>query len=131
VRAAAGRVLPFRFRRETKLQSAIALCNRRPNRASVDAFQEAVGASNLALLSQLLSAQAADWPMFGRDQTRNSVVPVGIAPTDWDIDSGRNVKWTANLGSATFAAPVVAGGQVYIGANNSAGSWSVTQTKST
>jgi outer membrane protein assembly factor BamB len=64
---------------------------------------------------------AADWPVFGRCASRNAVIPDGTPPTDWDVTSGRNIKWTAQLGSSTFAAPVVAGGHVYIGTNNGAG----------
>jgi hypothetical protein len=66
-------------------------------------------------------AADADWPTFGRGATRNAVVPKGNGPTDWDVTSGRNVKWKARLGEETFAAPVVSGGQVYIGTNNGAG----------
>jgi outer membrane protein assembly factor BamB len=66
-------------------------------------------------------AAAADWPVFGRDATRNAVVPHGDPPTDWDVTNGRNIKWKVQLGSQTIAAPVVAGGHVYIGTNNGAG----------
>jgi outer membrane protein assembly factor BamB len=66
-------------------------------------------------------AVSADWPVFGRDATRNAVVLRGSAPTDWDVSNGRNIKWKAQLGSQTIAAPVVAGGHVYIGTNNGAG----------
>jgi outer membrane protein assembly factor BamB/16S rRNA G966 N2-methylase RsmD len=75
----------------------------------------------VVLSARLHVARAADWPMFGRDKTRNSVVAAANAPTDWDVVTGRNIKWTAKLGSTTFAAPVVAGGHVYIGTNNGAG----------
>jgi outer membrane protein assembly factor BamB len=82
------------------------------------------------------SLTAEDWPVLGRDATRNAVSPEKGPPTDWDIgefdrktwqtsrwirDKSRNIKWTAPLGSMTFTAPVVANGQIYIGANNSAG----------
>ena len=66
-------------------------------------------------------AFAEDWPVFGRDASRNAVVVTGNAPTDWDVDNGRNIRWKVQLGSATFATPVVAGGRVYIGTNNGAG----------
>ena len=67
------------------------------------------------------AAYSADWPMFGRTATRNPVVPVGDGPTEWNVDSGKNIKWSAKLGSQTYGTPVVAGGQIYVGTNNGAG----------
>ncbi len=42
-------------------------------------------------------------------------------PTDWDVDSGKNIKWKAKLGSQTYSGPVVANGKVYVGTNNAGG----------
>jgi len=54
--------------------------------------------------------QAADWPMFGRDPTRNSVSREMDPPVEWDVggfdrrrghwiqDSSKNIKWVARLG---------------------------------
>ena len=64
---------------------------------------------------------SADWPMLGKDSTRNAVSPGKSPPIAWDVNSGRNIKWTATLGSMTHGTPVVAGGQVYIGTNNGDG----------
>lgn len=63
---------------------------------------------------------AADWPMLGRSPERNSVVPAGNAPIEWNIKSGKNIRWSAKLGSMTHGSPIVAGGQVYVGTNNGA-----------
>jgi hypothetical protein len=69
---------------------------------------------------------AADWPMFGRDATRNAVSPEKDPPLDWHIaaepkDDGkvaevvkparesRNIKWLARLGRPTTASPIVSG----------------------
>src|ERR1700722_15841123 len=72
---------------------------------------------------------AEDWPMFGRDGTRNAVSPEQNPPTDWEIGKydekagkwigSRNIRWTMPLGSVTFGDPVVADGQVWVGTNNS------------
>jgi len=70
------------------------------------------------LLAFSSSVTAEDWPMLGRDQTRNSVSPEKNAPVEWDVKTGRNVKWQARIGSLSFAAPVVAKGLVWIGTNN-------------
>ena len=56
--------------------------------------------------------------MLGRDKTRNAVSPEKGAPVEWDIKTGRNIKWTAPLGSIVVAEPIVAGGLVWIGTNN-------------
>src|SRR5215468_976303 len=79
------------------------------------------------LISDLAPARAADWPMFGRDGTRNAVSPEKGPPLAWQTeerDNGFlvrpawNVKWEAQLGSANFAPPVVSGGLVWVGTNN-------------
>ena len=75
-------------------------------------------ALSLLLLSGVTDAIGADWPMFGRDQTRNPVVRDGDAPTEWDVKTGRNIKWVAQLGSQTWGNPIIAGGQIFIGTNN-------------
>lgn len=80
-----------------------------------------------AVLSLLGLAAAADWPMWGRDRTRNMVSPETNAPTVWQVptpdDMGvvrapHNIKWSAELGSMCTGAPVVANGLVWIGTNN-------------
>lgn len=68
---------------------------------------------------------ADDWPMLGRDGTRNAVSPESGAPTDWSIgvlnpDTGRwdgssHVLWTAKLGRQTHSTPVVSGGLLWVG----------------
>ena len=63
--------------------------------------------------------RADDWIMWGGGADRNMVntVEKGI-PASWDIETGRNVKWTAQLGSQTYGNPVIADGKVLIGTNN-------------
>jgi hypothetical protein len=79
------------------------------------------------LLLAGVPASGSDWPMFGRDATRNAVSTERNPPTHWQIEERENgflvrpawnIKWAARLGSSTFASPVVAGGLVWIGANN-------------
>jgi outer membrane protein assembly factor BamB len=77
-----------------------------------------------------------DWPMFGRDETRNAVSPEKNAPTEWHLkgwpkrldqnnkvlesfDDSKNIKWSAQLGSKTLGDPVIADGLVWVGTNNS------------
>jgi len=59
-----------------------------------------------------------NWPMWGGTSDRNMMSAMTGAPETWDVQSGKNVKWVAKLGSQTYGNPVVAGGQVYVGTNN-------------
>jgi outer membrane protein assembly factor BamB len=63
---------------------------------------------------------AADWPMWGGTPSRNMVSPMKGLPTEWDVKSGKNVKWVAELGSQSYGNPVVAEGVVLVGTNNEA-----------
>jgi outer membrane protein assembly factor BamB len=82
----------------------------------------------VALLLGATSATAADWPMFGRDHTRNAASLEKNPPTSWQAEERSengsvrqpawNIKWEAALGSNNFSTPVVSGGLVWIGTNN-------------
>lgn len=65
--------------------------------------------------------KANDWIMWGGDPDRNMVntVEKGI-PSTWDIETGKNVRWTAQLGSQTYGNPVISNGKVLVGTNNQA-----------
>jgi len=41
-------------------------------------------------------------------------------PDSFDPKTGRNIKWSAKLGTETHSTPIVASGRVYIGTNNDA-----------
>jgi outer membrane protein assembly factor BamB len=63
----------------------------------------------------------ADWPMFGGSADRNfaNKAEKNIALA-WSIKKNKeqNVKWKAQLGSVSYGGVVVAGGRVFVGANN-------------
>jgi outer membrane protein assembly factor BamB len=63
-------------------------------------------------------AAEGDWPMWGGSPDRNMVSTMTGLPTTWDVKTGENVKWVAQLGSQTYGNPVVAGGVVLVGTNN-------------
>jgi len=63
---------------------------------------------------------AADWPQLGGTPSRNNVSDGANIPVDWDMKSGRNIKWQVKLGSETWGNVVVANGKVYVGTNNGA-----------
>jgi outer membrane protein assembly factor BamB len=77
-------------------------------------------AAFLAAASALVAAES--WPMLGGTPSRNMANPAAKnVPTDWSVDpdAARNVLWHAELGSAAYGGPVVAGGRVFVGTNNS------------
>ncbi len=63
-------------------------------------------------------AFAADQPQWGQAWSRNMVSDERGLPDSFDPESGKNVAWTAQLGTQSHSTPVVAGGRVYIGTNN-------------
>lgn len=63
-------------------------------------------------------ALAGDQPQWGQAWTRNMVSDETGLIEDFDIQTGRNVKWVATLGSETWATPTVAQGRVFLGTNN-------------
>jgi outer membrane protein assembly factor BamB len=72
-------------------------------------------------------AGGADWPMFGRDQSRNAVSPEKGPPIHWQVEERENgslvqpawnIKWVAALGSGNVPSPVVANGLIWVGTNN-------------
>lgn len=61
-----------------------------------------------------------DWPMWGGTADRNMVSNMQNPPTSWDVETKKNIRWVAGLGSQTYGNPVVAGGMVFVGTNNEA-----------
>ena len=59
-----------------------------------------------------------NWPMWGGTPDRNMVSSMKGLPTEWDVKTGKNVKWVAKLGSQSYGNPVVADGMVFVGTNN-------------
>lgn len=61
-----------------------------------------------------------EWAMWGGSPDRNMVSDATGLPTDWDVRTGRNIKWVAALGSQSYGNPTVANGVVIVGTNNEA-----------
>jgi outer membrane protein assembly factor BamB len=82
------------------------------------------------LLTATAAQAADDWPMWGRDPSRNMVSPDTGMPTaidagkpkdDGTIDMAtvsKNVKWVAKLGTQSYGNPTEAGGKIFLGTNN-------------
>jgi outer membrane protein assembly factor BamB len=75
-------------------------------------------------LSTFLFALAAlplvsqDWPMWGGTPHRNMAAAVKNLPSTWDIKTGANIKWKADIGNTSYGNPVVADGKIFLGTNN-------------
>ncbi len=65
-------------------------------------------------------SKKSDWPMWGRTPGRNMVADFKGINFDFNLESGKNVAWVAQLGSQTYGNPVVADGHIYVGTNNGA-----------
>jgi outer membrane protein assembly factor BamB len=62
-----------------------------------------------------------DWPQWGGSPARNNVPEGKNIPVEWDVETGKNIKWSMPLGSETYGNPVVANGKAYVGTNNGSG----------
>jgi outer membrane protein assembly factor BamB len=62
--------------------------------------------------------RAGDRPQWGVAWSRNMVSDETGLPESFDLATGRNIRWTAELGTETHSTPVVANGRVFIGTNN-------------
>ena len=86
--------------------------------------QQIIGTSTIAyiiLITVLIvstGTAAAETAMWGFTPARNLVSDEKNLPEKWDAETGLNVKWTATLGSQTYAGPVIIGGKVFVGTNN-------------
>lgn len=72
----------------------------------------------ITIITIVLPLVAEDWPMWGGQGNRNMVSSETNIPHTWNIDTGTNIKWVAELGSQSYGNPVIADGKVYVGTNN-------------
>lgn len=68
-----------------------------------------------------MKVRPTDWPQWGGSSLRNNTPDGKNIPAEWDLESGKNIKWTAGLGSQSYGNPVVVNGKVFIGSNNGMG----------
>jgi outer membrane protein assembly factor BamB len=59
-----------------------------------------------------------DWPMWGGTPQRNMFSTAKNLPSTWDVKTGKNIKWHAELGSTSYGNPAIADGKVFLGTNN-------------
>ncbi len=78
-----------------------------------------LGLALLSLATGLVyAAQEVERAMFGNTPSRNMVSDDKGLPEKWDPKTGLNVKWVVEVGSQSYAGPVLAGGKVFVGTNN-------------
>jgi outer membrane protein assembly factor BamB len=97
----------------------MSICN---FRFAICDWKNVVAACGLAVIALVPSSRVRgeDWTMWGRTPDRNMICPEKGIPTEWDVESGKNIKWVAQLGSKSYGNPIVNNGVVYVGTNNEA-----------
>ncbi|MBA4064697.1 MAG: hypothetical protein C0501_13480 [Isosphaera sp.] len=70
------------------------------------------------LLAPVPKGPPAVWPMYGGTPGRNMANRTDTGVRVPNPESGKNVRWTAELGGQSYTQPVVAGGRVFVGTNN-------------
>jgi len=82
------------------------------------------------VLFALPSLRAKDWPQWGGRDARNFIaddrrLPERFRPEHTivtngvqSVEPGKNLKWTAPLGTQSYVTPAIAKGRVYIGGND-------------
>ena len=72
----------------------------------------------ITVLSMSAIPTFAETAMWGFTPSRNLVSDEKNLPEKWDAKTGLNIKWTATLGSQTYAGPILIGGKIFVGTNN-------------
>ena len=80
--------------------------------------QRTAGAILLGCFLAAAPGRAGDRPQWGEVGSRNMVSDEKGLPDSFDPETGRNVKWVADLGTETHSTPVIAQGRIFIGTNN-------------
>lgn len=75
-------------------------------------------ASVLMILATGFAAGGADQPTWGEPFSRNLVSSEQGLIDRCDPATGQNIRWSIEIGTSSYASPVVARGRVFIGTNN-------------
>ncbi len=82
---------------------------------------EQLASVNVDAVAAEVSTTDTGWPMLGGTPSRNMISSATNINIDFDLRAGKNVAWTASLGSLTYGNAIVAGGKVVVGTNNGSG----------
>jgi outer membrane protein assembly factor BamB len=66
-----------------------------------------------AALCAALFASAANWPQF-RGPGARGLDESQAAPTNWNVETGANIRWQTHLPGLAHASPIVWGDRVYV-----------------
>jgi outer membrane protein assembly factor BamB len=66
-------------------------------------------------------ASGGEWLQLGGDSHRNKVNLASRLPYTWNVKTGKNILWSADLGSQTYGTPLIADGKIFVGTNNGRG----------
>ncbi|HAA74552.1 TPA: pyrrolo-quinoline quinone, partial [Candidatus Latescibacteria bacterium] len=77
-----------------------------------------IGVSGTVVCSALSVDAEVEESMWGGAPSRNLAVEGTGVPDEWDVDTGKNIKWSVELGAQTYAGPVIHGDKVFVGTNN-------------
>ncbi len=69
----------------------------------------------IVFFDTVYAQENAQW---GERYTRNMISSATGLPSSFNLETGENIKWSVSIGSHNYATPIVAGGKVFIGANN-------------
>ncbi len=113
---------------EPKAEGAAKSDQSKPTANEVAAAPKSTGSGNqfdptaeTLKLVKTMQVNASDWPQLGGSYFRNNTPEGKGIATEWSVEDGTNIKWSAKLGSETYGSPVVANGKVFIGTNNGSG----------
>jgi len=67
----------------------------------------------LGVLLLTLTGQAGDWPQF-RGPHASGVDASKALPTEWNVETGRNVRWQTPLPGLGHASPIIWGDRIYV-----------------
>ena len=81
-------------------------------------LRSAIASILVAAIIPTANSLGADQPQWGQAWSRNMVSGEQNLPESFDPDTGKNIKWTAALGSESHSTPVISSGRVFIGTNN-------------
>ena len=74
--------------------------------------------SGCAIAVLVASAGIAEETMWGFTPDRNLVSDAKNLPTSWNVETGENIVWKADLGAQSYAGPIRIGGKIFMGTNN-------------
>jgi outer membrane protein assembly factor BamB len=75
-------------------------------------------AAGIVLAQGISLVESTDYSLFGNTRSRNMVSPAKGLPERWNVETGENVLWVAELGSQSYGGPVLYKDRIFAGTNN-------------